>query len=571
MNRRAGYSVNDMIIEDDWSSIQKSKTPSPNKNIFRNGSRNNLMSSDQSRSKTKGRTVYCFTCNEEGHYSPDCPNKDRKVVKCYRCHQEGHYANACPDLERKFTQETNITCFNCGEEGHFTPGCPNRNSQGSLRKVVCYRCKEIGHYAPDCPQGSGRKVYSQTSSQFPVSCSVCGEDDHSGPICPHYEMESKSENITCSKCGSEGHNAQNCTYSQSKSTNRLAKCYKCGENHPSSNCKNVSVHIRNSQGKVSIDKETPTREQIKKATKLITKQRLKEAERNEINKSHFSYLFQDEQSEEVEEDEEEYEEREERVEHQPEQMQKVSEEVLVFFTETYPNLLLDHIEGWNGRLSRDRRMIETESLNSEEKAIFYRRVFGSILRAYVNIDKEYEMKQTKLGYCILSWLKEPALPDGYALEFDVVFGWFIYLSNSISSLIRIEYEGDMFDYEKGKYRKERIDLLAVNKAGRQVLVDYNIGNNSAEGWSTFTAARYARWAQERSGKLEGYNIKSIDFLGLKAQRKFTIDLENFQVNETEMSFAYVTRNILNQEIRSGKHLLKQDSKLGWSSYVLMGN
>ena len=138
--------------------------------------------------------------------------------------------------------------------------------------------------------------------------------------------------------------------------------------------------------------------------------------------------------------------------------------------------------------------------------------------------------------------------------------------------INFDYEDNMFDYEKKKYVKGRIDLHAVNLNGKQIIVDYNVGVEPSTGWSTFTAARYARWALEKQGNLEGYSIKSIDFLSLRDQTKFTISLENFKINENEMVFESLTRNLLNQQIRTGKRLLKRDSKHGnWGNYALIEN
>ena len=41
----------------------------------------------------KGQPLVCNLCNEKGHKSVDCPNKD----KCRRCGQSGHFARSCPN------------------------------------------------------------------------------------------------------------------------------------------------------------------------------------------------------------------------------------------------------------------------------------------------------------------------------------------------------------------------------------------------------------------------------------------------------------------------------------------
>jgi len=41
----------------------------------------------------RGQPLVCSLCNERGHKSVDCPNKD----KCRRCGQSGHFARTCPN------------------------------------------------------------------------------------------------------------------------------------------------------------------------------------------------------------------------------------------------------------------------------------------------------------------------------------------------------------------------------------------------------------------------------------------------------------------------------------------
>ena len=56
----------------------------------------------------------CHMCNEPGHFSKECPNKDR--------------------------------CNTCNESGHYSKDCPNKYSA-----VICRYCRESGHYKNECP------------------------------------------------------------------------------------------------------------------------------------------------------------------------------------------------------------------------------------------------------------------------------------------------------------------------------------------------------------------------------------------------------------------------------------
>ncbi|WAQ88491.1 hypothetical protein PtA15_9A618 [Puccinia triticina] len=86
----------------------------------------------------------CFSCNQQGHLSTSCPNKNGASSgggtssgpsgagqKCFHCDQPGHWANACP---AKGTGKptggvggpstSGQKCFHCDQPGHWANACP---------------------------------------------------------------------------------------------------------------------------------------------------------------------------------------------------------------------------------------------------------------------------------------------------------------------------------------------------------------------------------------------------------------------------------------------------------------
>lgn len=117
-----------------------------------------------------GQAQYCRQCHRYGHTKENC----EAGSCCTNCKQTGHEASECP-VPR--------VCDLCGKSGHFARNCQNVgfNPFATYRKQntnpTCSNCKKIGHIESEC------KV---------VFCEKCGEEEHTGILCPQYPAPQRS-------------------------------------------------------------------------------------------------------------------------------------------------------------------------------------------------------------------------------------------------------------------------------------------------------------------------------------------------------------------------------------------
>jgi hypothetical protein len=108
-------------------------------------------------------TKCCYSCEEEGHLSRNCPKKREYSSPTIVEYDENEVRDLLA-LERPKRRKDNskVMCFKCKELGHYASQCPKLhhevNMQDSMKRdiqmITCFKCKQKGHYLDNC-SGNG--------------------------------------------------------------------------------------------------------------------------------------------------------------------------------------------------------------------------------------------------------------------------------------------------------------------------------------------------------------------------------------------------------------------------------
>ena len=101
--------------------------------------------------------------NNNSHPAPPNPTvQQQPQAELPNQYNDRFRGNQRPANDRSVSDipSTPITCYSCNQPGHKSNNCPNRRNQVSYRRdnssnqshITCYYCNNKGHYASSCPQ-----------------------------------------------------------------------------------------------------------------------------------------------------------------------------------------------------------------------------------------------------------------------------------------------------------------------------------------------------------------------------------------------------------------------------------
>jgi hypothetical protein len=106
-------------------------------------------------------TKCCYSCEEEGHLSRNCPKK-RECFSPTVVEYEENEVRDLLALERPKRKKDNskVMCFKCKELGHYANQCPKLhhevnlqdNMKRDIQMITCFKCKQKGHYSYNCSE-----------------------------------------------------------------------------------------------------------------------------------------------------------------------------------------------------------------------------------------------------------------------------------------------------------------------------------------------------------------------------------------------------------------------------------
>jgi hypothetical protein len=100
-----------------------------------------LLALENPKKKKDISQVECHECKRLGHYSWDCPDKEKRKES----EKKGYVINGGQKKDR-----AQDICFNRRESGHYAINCPEKYSGRDFSLVTCYKCGDKGHYANKC-------------------------------------------------------------------------------------------------------------------------------------------------------------------------------------------------------------------------------------------------------------------------------------------------------------------------------------------------------------------------------------------------------------------------------------